>query len=282
DGPMSMVNDSQPTTIAPFDKIAPVYNRDFSETSLGRSLRAATWDYLRKAFSPGDRVLDMGCGTGVDACMLARRGTLVTAIDQSQAMLDVTGRLAELEGVADSVLTRKIDMSDWSAEDLADVSPELLDRAFDGAYSNFGALNCVENLDQVSAILASIMRTGSRAVFVVMGPVCLWEIFWHLLHAKPRAALRRFRVGGLAHAGDGESVQVWYPSPFRLSRSFERDFRRIELSSLGSFLPPTYLADLVDRRPALFKKLAWLEERTRRLPFLPYLSDHYVVVLERK
>jgi SAM-dependent methyltransferase len=277
-----MVNDSQPATIAPFDKIAPVYDREFSETSLGRSLRAATWGYLIEAFSPGDRVLDMGCGTGVDACMLASRGILVTAIDQSQAMLDVTGRLAELEGVADSVLTRKIDMSDWSAEDLVDVSPELAVRALDGAYSNFGALNCVENLDQVSAVLASILRTGSRAVFVVMSPVCLWEIFWHLMHAQPRAAIRRLRGGGLAHAGEGESVRVWYPSPFRLSRSFERDFRRIELSPLGSFLPPTYLADLVDRRPALFKKLAGLEERTRRLPFLPYLSDHYVVVLERK
>lgn len=45
------------------------------------------------AVSPGMRVLDMGCGTGIVARIAAERGARVTGVDQSRGMLDVARQL---------------------------------------------------------------------------------------------------------------------------------------------------------------------------------------------
>lgn len=44
--------------------------------------------YLRSAGTP-KRVLDLGCGTGFLACMLAARGHTVTGVEPARAMLDI-------------------------------------------------------------------------------------------------------------------------------------------------------------------------------------------------
>lgn len=47
---------------------------------------------------PGQRVLDLGAGTGLVARELARRGCDVTALDRSEALLDEARRLAAIDG----------------------------------------------------------------------------------------------------------------------------------------------------------------------------------------
>lgn len=50
--------------------------------------------------APGDRVLEIGCGTGMVTALLRKRGAVVTALDQSPEMLNVAkARLASDEAV---------------------------------------------------------------------------------------------------------------------------------------------------------------------------------------
>jgi SAM-dependent methyltransferase len=279
---MDTVGMTQSAIPAPFDKVAHAYDREFSETILGRWMRAATWRFLADAFKPGDRVLDLGCGTGRDARMLARQGVHVTAVDQSHAMLDIAGEEVERARLERFITLTTLDLAVFDPERLSELQDELMADRFDGAYSNFGALNCLSDLRPLAESLARLIRKGGRMILVVMGPDCAWEIAWHLLHRDPRRAFRRNRRGVKANAGRGESVEVWYPSPSKLCQAFERDFIRLETAPIGSFLPPSYLSALVERRLAFFERLARLEERTRSLPFLPNISDHYLVVLQRR
>lgn len=229
---------------------------------------------LAAAFRPGDHVLELGCGTGEDALWLARRGVRVTASDVSQAMLAVAQRKAAAAG-----LTHLID---FAAIDLAAPALSIGNCQLAGAFSNFGALNCLPDRRPLAQALAHWLRPGSRVVLVVMGPACPWEIGWHLLHGQPRTALRRFRDGAEAHIGDGATVRVWYPSPRTLAAEFAPYFAVRDLLGIGALLPPSYLSHLVERWPAAFGALAQAEQRLARTWPWTWLNDHYLLMLERR
>jgi 2-polyprenyl-3-methyl-5-hydroxy-6-metoxy-1,4-benzoquinol methylase len=52
-------------------------------------------------------VLDIGCGTGTFACMLAQRGIDVTAVDPARASLDVARAKSGANGCVGSMATRR-------------------------------------------------------------------------------------------------------------------------------------------------------------------------------
>src|SRR5439155_403175 len=63
--------------------------------------RAAYLDLLD--IKPGERVLDVGCGSGVVTRDLARRGTRVTAVDPQLALLAVAQELAQQHGLGQAI-----------------------------------------------------------------------------------------------------------------------------------------------------------------------------------
>jgi hypothetical protein len=152
---------------------------------------------------------------------------------------------------------------------------------YDGVFSNFGALNCLPDRRQLAGALAGLVRPRSQVVIVLMGPICPWEIAWHLAHRQVGTAFRRFRSGVRAHVGGGETTRVWYPSPRRVRREFWPHFRHLETVGIGTWLPPSYLSHLVERWPGIFGRLAALDSRLGgRFPWT-WLNDHYLIRMER-
>ncbi len=269
----------------PFESAAAGYDATFSHSRLGRWLREAVWEWLTATFQPGDHVLDLGCGTGEDAVWLAQRGVHVTAIDVSPAMLAIAQRKAEAAGVAERLSFACLDIGDWVL-DIGRLqspisNPQSPISKFDGAFSNFGALNCLPDRRPVAEALARWVRPGGRVVLVVMGPLYPWEVVWHLGHGQVRTAFRRFGSGIEAHVGDGAMVRVWYPSPRRLRAEFAPHFRHLRTVGIGALLPPSYLSHLVDRSPRLFRTLAGLDRRLGHVFPWTWLNDHYLSLFER-
>lgn len=272
-----MVNSPATASAQPqaFDGVAAGYDAAFTELPLGRWLRGMVWERLDRAFEPGQHVLELGCGTGEDAVHMAERGLHVTATDVSPGMLDVTSHKAASAGLADRVTVAPLDLTDFAAWTAQETDP------FDGVVSNFGPLNCVEDRQALTGQLAGLLRPGGRVVVVVMGPVCPWEIGWHLLHAQPRTAFRRFRSGVTATVGEG-TLRVWYPSARRLEREFSPYFRTLELAGIGTLLPPSGMASMADRAPRLFNTLASIDRRAAGTLPWRWLNDHYLMMLERR
>ena len=185
--------------VTPFDAIADRYDETFTRSKIGQAQRTSVWRELETAFRPGDCVLELGCGTGVDACFLADRGVKVVACDNSPQMIKVaTRRVAE--GEKRSLVQTYL----LAAEDIANLRNG---DAFDGAFSNFGALNCVQDLQQLATNLAALLKPGATALLCWMGPCCLWEVIWYLGRGNPRKAFRRFRRGGVnARLAEGTSI----------------------------------------------------------------------------
>jgi SAM-dependent methyltransferase len=278
-----------------FDAAAAAYDEAFTHRRLGRWLREAVWARLGVVFAPGDRVLDLGCGTGEDAIWLAQRGVRVLATDAAPAMLAAARRKAASMGVdtAGRITFAELDLAslteletrrqgDKETGKERSLSPCLPVSGFDGAFSNFGPLNCLADRRPVAEALARWVRPGGVIVMVVMGPLCPWEIAWHLAHGAPRTALRRLRSGVVAHVGAGATVRVWYPSPRRLRAEFAPHFRHVETLGVGALLPPSELAHLADRLPRLFETLALLDRRFGRAFPWTWLNDHYLSVFERQ
>jgi ubiquinone/menaquinone biosynthesis C-methylase UbiE len=77
------------------------YDLGMRVLGLGRLERA--YDRLAGRIGRGQRVLDIGCGTGALAMRAARRGARVRGIDVNPDMLAIAARRAEAAGVADLV-----------------------------------------------------------------------------------------------------------------------------------------------------------------------------------
>ncbi|MFQ5744628.1 MAG: class I SAM-dependent methyltransferase [Acidobacteriota bacterium] len=261
----------------PFDAIAAGYDAAFTDRRLGRWARESVRRFLADAFQPGDSILELGCGTGEDAVWLARRGVRVTAIDASSEMLAMARRKATTAHLEDLI--------DFLQLDLGSVPDELPGAPFDGAFSNFGALNCLADRRPLARALARMLKPGSALVLVLMGPICPWEILSFGLRGRLTTALRRFRQGALAQLGGGEdagaTMRVWYPSPRRLRTEFAPCFRLQRSAGINALLPHSQLADLVDRWPRFFGRLRRWDVLAGS--FFPgtWLNDHYLMSFER-
>ncbi len=93
---------------AAFDRIASGYDDLWTRTATGRLQREAVWRFTDRLFAAGDRILDLGCGTGEDAVHLLSRGIRLSAIDASSAMVEAARgrrecRATDHEPRADSI-----------------------------------------------------------------------------------------------------------------------------------------------------------------------------------
>lgn len=253
---------------AAFDRLAAEYDAGFTRTDLGTRMRRAVWSRLDVLFSPGDRVLELACGTGEDAAHLGERGVRVLATDASAEMVRVAAAKVERAGLAGRVEVRHL-----AVEELA----RLEEGPFDGVLSDFGGLNCVADLPGMGRLLAARLRPGAVAVLCVMGPLVPWEWLWFLAHGQPGKAFRRLTPGGVEWRG----LRVRYPSIRNLRRSLAPGFRVRRVSALGALLPPPYAESWAGRHPDFVDRLDRWERRLETAPPLPWLADHYLMELER-
>lgn len=254
---------------APFDSLAADYDHSFTASAIGQRMRAAVWRRLDVAFRPGERVLELNCGTGEDAVYLGSRGVAVLATDSSPAMLAVARAKVDRERLAGMVEVTRLPI-----ENLAKQRPA---GAFDGVLSNFGGLNCVGDLVGVARGLAAMTRPGGRVLLCVMGPAVPWEWAWYLAHGEPRRAARRLGSGGAQWRG----LTVRYPSIGEVRRSFAPHFAQRRVSAVGALVPPSFAEPWAARHPRLLAALDRLERSVETAWPLPWLADHFLIELER-
>jgi ubiquinone/menaquinone biosynthesis C-methylase UbiE len=238
-----------------FDRIAETYDACWTTTPIGRAQRDLVWRDLDQLFHPGERILDIGCGTGEDAAHFAARGIHVYATDASPAMVQVARR-------------RGITATVCEAEELG-----RIDRLFDGAISNFGALNCVGNLPVVAVSLARLVRPGGRLALCVLGRFCAWETLYYALRFQWSKSCRRWR-----RSAPFREMMIHYPGVAEIRAAFAPDFELYRWTGVGLLVPPSY----VKLPAALVHMLAACDRFLTRLPLLRALADHRLLLLVRK
>jgi len=252
-------------TSAAFDAQAATYDA-VAETALGRVLRDRVHAVLTTVTAPGDYVVDIGCGTGIDAAWLAPQVRSVLAIDASSDMVEIaSSRCAEFAHVT---VTQ------------ADASSFVFKQPVDVVLANFGAVNCVGDLSDFGDRLHDGLVAGGCAVLVTMSRFCPVELAIGAA-TRNRALLQRRRASTPVEATGYGPLRVRYASARDLQKAFGDKLKLQTAESLGLVLPPFEQRHWVETRPRLRGALAAADQRLARFGARAGLGDHHIAVFER-
>ena len=255
-----------------FDRLAPSYDREFTNSLIGRAQRNSVWKVLQETFHPGDNILEINCGTGEDALFLAQHGISVISCDASQEMI----ARAEQRRIAQPAPLPVV-FCQLPTERINELAPASL---FDGVFSNFSGLNCIEDLAPVAASLSHLVKDGGRLLLCFSTRICLMEIFYYLALGQKKKALRR--LSGQTRATiDGVSLDVYYPSLNQIRRSFGPHFLLRSTTGIGVMVPPSYLEPWARNHPTTIRLLCHLETLLARVPYLRSTGDHILLCFEK-
>ncbi len=253
--------------VAAFDAIADHFDDRYGAWLSVRAQRRAVRAELLRAFPRSARVIEIGGGTGEDALWLARQGRAVRVTDASPAMVRVASIKLHREGGLEPVVR--------SAERIGGLG----DGPYDGAFSNFAALNCLSDLEPVGHGLATLIRPGGQIVLVLFGRVAAGEMVVQLARRNAGLAFRRLRAGAVHARLGGRDFVVTYHSRRAVERAFAPWFRLTARRGIGVFVPPSAAEPWISRHPRLLGVLEQLDRHAARP--LAMLGDHVLYRFER-
>jgi SAM-dependent methyltransferase len=262
-----------------FAEAARTYDEDEDGNILLAWMRERAARVMERAFPPGSALIELGCGTGIEAARLVAKGHRLVLTDVSAGMLERA--VPKVSAVRDGGL---LGAHRIPAARVGELVERYGRASFDGAYSSFGPLNCEPDPAPVARGLAELVRPGGRVVLSVINRVCPTEMAWFALRLDPGGATRRLRGPILARAvpGGSLSVMTYYYSPADYMRAFAPGFRVLGYRALPLLLPPPYLSHLMRRVPRLFNALGRADDLLSSLPVLRSMGDHFLMELERK
>jgi len=209
----------------------------------------------------GRDVLEIGCGTGVHARLLAEAGARLSAIDLTPTAVELTRQRLQLAGIA-------ADVREADAESLP-----YPDGSFDYVWS-WGVVHHSESTQAVLAEIARVLRPGGRVGLMVYhrNSITFWGNYV-LYRGVIRGGLLREGPDDLANRwSDGVIARHYTRSGLReaLAPWFE-DIRTQVMGQLGEAVPlPAALRRPVERflpasaRRALLRRYGWFLFATAR------------------
>jgi ubiquinone/menaquinone biosynthesis C-methylase UbiE len=230
-------------------------------------VRKATLRYIK----PGDELLELNAGTGIDSFFFAERGVRVLATDAAPGMI------AQLEAKQRARPDLSVEVMACSFLELE----RLGDRRADHVFSNFGGLNCTPHLDRVLRGIDRVLRPGGTCALVIMPRFSPWEVL-SVLKGHASLAFRRWRKGGsIAHL-EGVSFTCHYFSPRYVKRHLGAGYDVIEQRALSLVVPPPHMERFPTRWPKFLRFLDRVEERIAHAwPFRNW-GDHFLIILRKK
>ncbi len=264
-----MSEPSFPTIAEAFSRTAEKYDA-FSQNHphLAR-MRGKVYAHMARFLPPGSRILELNAGTGTDAVQLAQRGYSVCATDIAGGMLDRLREKIERLNLGERITVQECSFTHL---DLIKGGP------FDAIFSDLGGLNCIPDLSDVIHSLPRVIRPGGLITWVLMPPVCLWELATFFT-GQGRQAFRRLSRGGTRAHLEGLYFDVYYFKPDRVIEWFGKDYQFLSLEGLSVITPTAESKNLALRFPRVYGALSWLDDRlSQHAPWWGW-GDFYILSL---
>jgi len=203
---------------------------------------------------------------------LAQRGYYVNASDIAPGML-----ARARDKVAQFGLEERIRVQQCSFTDL----DQIEGGPFDAVFSNLGGLNCIPDLSPVVKQLPQVLCPNGIIIWVLMPPVCLWEIA-EIFRWNFRLAFRRMSRSGARSHLEGLYFDVYYYSPRRVLDWFGPEYTFLDLEGLSVITPTAESKNLAIRFPRLYKLLARIDDALSTRPPWWGWGDFYILSMKYK
>jgi SAM-dependent methyltransferase len=204
------------------------------------------------AVQPGERVLDLGCGTGHQAAALAAAGAVAVGVDADHAMLEVARR---------TYPAMRFHHGDGQNLDGAALRAELDDRHFDVVLSN-AALHWMPDQDAVVAGVSTLLRPGGRLVVEMGGAGNVGRL------------IESIRAGRRAVGLETVAPLPWtFPTPGEQASRLERSGFGVRLVQLFDRMTPLTAGDTAADWAAMFGATLVADVPAERRPDLNAALD---------
>ncbi|OCK43985.1 methylase [Tenacibaculum soleae] len=256
-----------------FDIAAKTYDDTFTNTKIGREQRKKVYKNIEHIFSSEKKVnvLELNCGTGVDAIALAKKGHNIIATDISEEMIKVANKKNSYNNLNFEVL------------DCKKLSKDSFKKEFDVVFSNFGGLNCFshEELREFLKMASELLVSKGKLVMVLMPKNCVWEQLYFLVKGSFKKAQRRNTNEALLVNVDDVQVPTWYFNPKGIIEMSKVNYTLINYSPVGIVIPPSYLEKSFLTKKPIWNILKTIEKRLSNR-FLAKYADHFIIELIKK
>ena len=261
-------------TAEAFSRQAEIFDECYNTDEIIQYKRQRVRDHVSRYAPPNCFLLELNCGTGEDAIFFARQGHRVHATDISDGML------AELDHKMENFpLAAHISYELCSFTELQTLNEQ---GPFDYIFSNFGGLNCTNELNKVLHSFGSLLKPGGVTTLVIISKFCLWETLL-VFKGRFKTAFRRFfsSKGRKAHV-EGVVFKCWYYNPSYVIKHLKNDFNLLRVEGLCTIVPPSYIEGFGKKFPRLFSLLKSKENKWAASWPWKYLGDYYIISLQKK
>jgi ubiquinone/menaquinone biosynthesis C-methylase UbiE len=266
-----------------FSKQSSVFDQLEKDNGILQWMRKQVHDHCLQFFKTGDSILELNCGTGIDAIFFAEQGMHVHATDMSEGMLNELKKKIEMKNLQEKISVQQCSFTELTSILLSPTSfasAMLSVKKFDHIFSDFGGLNCEKNIEGVISQFKDLLKQGGTVTLVIMPPFCPWEISL-LLKGNFKTAFRRFKRNGTASNVEGIHFNTFYFTPSRLIKAFGRDYQLLGLRGLACLIPPPYLENFPKRYPKIFGTLKRMDQKLNHTFPFNHWADHFIITVKR-
>jgi ubiquinone/menaquinone biosynthesis C-methylase UbiE len=214
-----------------FSKQSNIFDEYEETNDILKWMRSITHKHIEKYLRKNEKILDINAGTGLDAIYLARQGFRVHCIDIAEGMIDKKNKKVRKKQLEDLISYQVLSFTDLD---------KLNDKLFDYIISNFGGLNCVQNLQDVFTHFGKILKPGGKVTLAIMPHICLWELGL-IFRGIFETAFRRLNKNGTEANVEGINFTTYYHSVSKTIKALGSSFRVLEIQGLASVSPLPYM-----------------------------------------
>ncbi len=250
-----------------FSRQAATFDAIDSQNPIIQKMRHDIYRIVDPYLKKNIKILELNAGTGIDANYFARKGCKVTATDYAAGMIEELKKKAKTN---ERITVKRIDFNHL----------ETIEGQYDLIFSNFGGLNCSQNLERIFDHFKRLLKPGGKICLVMIGKFCLWE-FLMALKGNLKLAFRRFQNKTTANL-EGVTFNTYYFSPSTVKKAMNPSFREVDLHGIGVFIPPPYLHHHFLNHPKRLRFLHYLDKKLAGSWPFNKMGDHFLALYEYK